>query len=454
MASSSQYSPSQYTSYVNIVLLRKLPWKIKTLSHTERLALAGHFDLEPFFTQSGQKQWEIYKDVDGNGKLVLLVPLKQAYAFLDHVYRETGIEVPKHPKSNYCYKKKEVKAGEVAKEPVRVATVGTKLQWEAVQEQWGLAGGGGGGGMTPEEKEAKKKRQQERREASMRGFGLQVERARKLLRLGSGGINEGVVLQDWEGENGGVRITDAGFQKVDTGTSKSAEIVDVPYFVCVDCESYERNHNAITEIGIATLDMADLPPTSHTASYAALLPLMKYRHIRIREHRYLRNGRFVPDAADLFDFGTTEFWGLAGLPTVLAEVFTPPPLPPLAPTMMRRSIAFIGHDAPADIKYLSECKFDARAFARETLARLDAAACEGDSTWNVQREMEVFDTAEMYKALTGDANTRGLGKMAVELGLDPRNLHNAGNDAGFTLRGFVRMCEEGALGGGEGAAAG
>ncbi|RPB21934.1 hypothetical protein L211DRAFT_758876, partial [Terfezia boudieri ATCC MYA-4762] len=208
-------------------------------------------------------------------------------------------------------------------------------------------------------------------------------------------------------------------------------------FVCVDCESWERNHSAITEIGIATLDIDALPP-SQQPTYEIIMPLMTYRHIRISENRRLRNGRFVPDAADLFDFGTTEFQALKALPTVLADAFTPPPLSiHTTPEgkKRRRTIAFIGHDAAADIKYLYDCKFDSVVAVRETLQRLDKEAGFNGPV----REMDVFDTAEMYKAITGEMNTKGLGKMLIELELKPWNLHNAGNDAAYTLRAFVKM---------------
>lgn len=455
----TQSAPSAYTNYAIITALRRLPYKIKTFSRTDQLALAPFFDLEPFFAQTDRHRWDIYHDTDGNGKPVLLVTLKQAWSFLDYVYHESGIEVPKHPKSNYCYRKQDLKPGETAKDPVKVATVGNKTQWEEVKAQWanGTTGKGGDGGMTAEEKEAKKIKQKEKQERSMKGFGLQVERARKLLGLTAVGEQVGVtketeVILQFADREGGVKITVGAFEKVETITTTTSsssiqpskpkhkeEFEDVPFFVCVDCESWERNHSAITEIGIATLDMGALPP-SQPLTYEIIMPQMTYRHIRITEHRQLRNGKFVPDAADRFDFGTTEFQALKALPAVLAEAFTPPPLPmhTTPKGKKRRTIAFVGHDAAADIKYLNDCKFDSRIAVREMLQRLDEEAGFGAGA---AREMDVFDTAEMYRAITGEMNTKGLGKMLHELGLQPWNLHNAGNDAAYTLRAFVRMCD-------------
>ncbi|KAF8470555.1 hypothetical protein BDZ91DRAFT_693512 [Kalaharituber pfeilii] len=215
-----------------------------------------------------------------------------------------------------------------------------------------------------------------------------------------------------------------------SGTAESNDVLEVPYFVCVDCESWERNHAAITEIGVATLDMgAVLAAAPAEITYDFLVSHITHRHLRIREHKHLKNGRFVPDAADLFEFGKSEFVSLKGVPAVLAEMFTPPAIPD------NRVVVFVGHAADQDIKYLLDCGFDPSGFVQRL--SLEGVAVTG-------ARMEVLDTAEMYRAATGRRDTRGLGKMLVELGLDPWRLHNAGNDAGWTLRGLVKIAEGGA----------
>lgn len=358
--------------------------------------------------------------------------------------------------------------GQMAKEPVKVATVENRAHWEKLKEQWTP---GSSGGVV--DKEARKKQHAARQAQFRKDHWIQLEKVRVLLGMVKEEEGQKPVGEMMEvgggglGEDGGVKIsTDA---TISTATIKKQQppkdrFEDIPYFVCVDCESYEHNHSAITEIGIATLDMGGLPSPSITGiphTYEAILPLIDYKHIRIFENRRLRNGKFVPDAADLFRFGKTVLHKMAELPKVLGEAFTPPPLADKPVSVSnterrkrRRVVAFVGHDAQTDLNYLSDCNFDARGFVKDLLERLDAeeAVAEADemgiplaqaveaASWKL-RYMEIFDTATMYKVMTGDSQNKGLGKMSVELGLNPIHLHNAGNDAAFTLQSLVKMSE-------------
>jgi hypothetical protein len=78
---------------------------------------------------------------------------------------------------------------------------------------------------------------------------------------------------------------------------------DSVIFICVDVEAWERNHKLITEIGIATLDTADiisLAPGKGGANWASVI---RARHFRIKEHNHLKNYNFVDGCADRFQFG-------------------------------------------------------------------------------------------------------------------------------------------------------
>ena len=418
--------------YALLNLFRKLPYRSKAITRTNQILLSAYFDLDPFFNQPGVDKWELYYDIDSNGRPALLISINQAWAFLDYVHQETGIKLPKSPEQFYRYRN-------TAKEPVKLATVENRAHWEKLKEQWAPDSSGGA-----IDKEARKRQHAAKRAQFRKDHWIQFEKARMLL---------GMSKKEEDGK--GLAI------KKQQPPPSQDKFEDIPYFVCVDCESFEHNHSAITEIGIATLDMGALPSPSITGiphTYETILPLMNYKHIRIYENRRLRNGRFVADAADLFRFGDTEFYRLAELPNVLGEAFTPPPLSdepvPVSnkeQRKRRRVVAFVGHDAHTDLNYLSECKFDATGFVKDLLEGMDAEAAVAEAgiplaeaveaaSWKV-RHMEIFDTATMYKVMTEDSQTKGLGKMAVELGLNPIHLHNAGNDAAYTLRGLVKMCE-------------
>jgi hypothetical protein len=74
-------------------------------------------------------------------------------------------------------------------------------------------------------------------------------------------------------------------------------------FICVDVESWERSHNIITEIGIATLDTADIAYLAPGVEGENWRAAIRSRHFRIDEHRKYRNHSFVSDCADNFHFG-------------------------------------------------------------------------------------------------------------------------------------------------------
>lgn len=74
-------------------------------------------------------------------------------------------------------------------------------------------------------------------------------------------------------------------------------------FICVDVEAYEKNHRLITEIGIATLDTADIasivPEERGTNWFSAI----RARHFRIKEYGHLNNTEYLQGCADMFRFG-------------------------------------------------------------------------------------------------------------------------------------------------------
>lgn len=74
-------------------------------------------------------------------------------------------------------------------------------------------------------------------------------------------------------------------------------------FVCVDVESYERNHNLITEIGFSTLDTRDIVSLAPGVDGKNWFGKIRSRHFRIREYSHLVNMEFVKGCPNSFDFG-------------------------------------------------------------------------------------------------------------------------------------------------------
>lgn len=193
-------------------------------------------------------------------------------------------------------------------------------------------------------------------------------------------------------------------------------------FVCVDFEAWERDHKKITEIGIATLDTEDLQAVIPGEGGVNWLPRIRARHFRINEHKHLNNSEFVDGCADRFEFGTSEFISLKDAPHIIASCFKPPFSNPdeksAASDIPKRNIILVGHDVTSDINYLRTI---------------------GYNVHNLSNLQEIVDTASMWRYVKRDTNPRNLGSILAELGILGWNLHNAGNDATYTLQAMIMI---------------
>lgn len=86
------------------------------------------------------------------------------------------------------------------------------------------------------------------------------------------------------------------------------------------------------------------------------------------------------------------------------------------PTAPKRNIIFVGHGVGADIKYLKTLGYDVH---------------------NLSNLQEIVDTALMWQGLKSELSPRSLGSVLAEIGIAGWNLHNAGNDAVYTLQAMI-----------------
>lgn len=127
-------------------------------------------------------------------------------------------------------------------------------------------------------------------------------------------------------------------------------------------------------------------------------------HIIVTDHIHLKNGRFVADNRDKFNFGHSRFLPLkSALDHVLAVLTTP-------------NSCLIGHNINADIKFLKSVSFK----------KLD---------------MPIFDTQIIYKQAILSEQILGLVRVLDAMEIPYSNLHNAGNDAYYTLEVFKKLME-------------
>ncbi|KAF9119557.1 hypothetical protein BGW39_000225 [Mortierella sp. 14UC] len=175
------------------------------------------------------------------------------------------------------------------------------------------------------------------------------------------------------------------------------------WFISVDIESHEYNHDRILEIGWSIWDSG--------------VHKFMDKHYAISDYRHLKNGKFVADRRDRFMFGETVWENLQGSIAAFQQ-----DLEKAARRNENGQFVLIAHDMTSDMKYLSQ---------------MGVTFPEG---------MIQFDTLEMNAARVGDSNCKmGLGKLLDEVDIENYCLHNAGNDAHYTLELFLWLTRNNGL---------
>lgn len=234
---------------------------------------------------------------------------------------------------------------------------------------------------------------------------------------------------------------------------------DQPIFVSVDLEWNERHHNQITEVGISTLETADIacmPPGNAGENWRRRI---RSRHIRVKEFKHIVNRDFVSGCPDKFDFGKSEFVSRQDVARVIEDCFKPshaaripkllgkdiatgtelrPPRKEEAREHKLRphNVVLVGHGLQGDIACLRTlgCRLspsDTLQFptngSPSTSRLLSEEIPANPIIW------DTLDTATMFQALKQDAQPRALMNVLNSLNIPFQNLHNAGNDARYTL---------------------
>ena len=79
-------------------------------------------------------------------------------------------------------------------------------------------------------------------------------------------------------------------------------------------------------------------------------------------------------------------------------------------------VILVGHDVAADMNYLTELGFDVTGMISDCI-----------------------DTSDLYKALRRDGRQSALSTLLLHYGIAAKHLHNAGNDASYTLRVMIAI---------------
>jgi hypothetical protein len=191
-------------------------------------------------------------------------------------------------------------------------------------------------------------------------------------------------------------------------------------FICIDCEAYEHDQAKVTEIGVAVLDMRDLWNIEPSRLSEEGPGFIKSAHYRPVEFSRLVNKRFVHGCPKAFGFGTSTWVRTTDVAPILQRIFEDPSRMSIAAhsnditSEPLRDVIVVGHGLGNDDKYLRTLGFSFR------------------STPNVIGETDTQRLASTRTQLS-------LNKLLATLQIEAVNLHNAGNDAVYTMQALVKM---------------
>ncbi|OQD72122.1 hypothetical protein PENPOL_c001G07747 [Penicillium polonicum] len=210
-----------------------------------------------------------------------------------------------------------------------------------------------------------------------------------------------------------------------------------PIFISIDLEWMDRYGamGSLTEVGISTLDMLDLegvPPGDYGEQWVKLI---RSRHLRVKEYRNWVNNTYTAGCPGSFRFGESELIPHAEIPKVVDAAFYPPYMVPPKEEKVpayqvqskgenrKRTVILVGLDLHGDIMQLQRAE-------SQVFVNLN-------KPFSVIRE--TIDVAELYCAATGETQPRGLQALLGLLNILSPDLHNAGNDAYYTLHALIRL---------------
>ncbi|KIK92712.1 hypothetical protein PAXRUDRAFT_13075 [Paxillus rubicundulus Ve08.2h10] len=178
----------------------------------------------------------------------------------------------------------------------------------------------------------------------------------------------------------------------------------------LDFEAWDRDHTLLTEFGWSIVRWEDEQQIEERG------------HLTVKEHKYYTN-TFVPDNRERFSFGTSEEVSKTTfkqrIQTLVSELQTAGPL------------FLVFHDNSQDIKYLKSKNVEVQL---PNMAFLLPDTLPQDGVF-------IIDTSDLFAALEGEGggNRRSLDRVCRHLQIPTAYLHNAGNDAHYTLLALQSM---------------
>ncbi|KAK0711091.1 hypothetical protein B0H67DRAFT_646498 [Lasiosphaeris hirsuta] len=197
---------------------------------------------------------------------------------------------------------------------------------------------------------------------------------------------------------------------LDLSMSMAEEMERSVVFIAIDLEAYEHENNKLTEIGVAILDTAKISNVAPGEGGKKWFDFIDAHHIRVKENAWMRNSTYLAGCPDRFDFGESDVVLLDECAATLDKIINE--------SAIGRPVVLVFHEASSDIRYLNLIGYDINI---------------------VPNFVEVVDTREMEQFINRSSNAAKLKSLLDWLDIDSRNLHNAGNDAVYTLQAMISL---------------
>ncbi|GAA6059854.1 hypothetical protein JCM10212_007059 [Sporobolomyces blumeae] len=186
-------------------------------------------------------------------------------------------------------------------------------------------------------------------------------------------------------------------------------------FVAVDVETYEMDHDIVTEVGFAksTLRGDRFEP-------------METRHFVVEENAKYRNGKYCPDARDHFHFGSTETLSTERVVSFLRTELLVPSTP----------VFLLLHDHRSDLKSLQLLGLSTASFVQSPTLPLPTHPDAGSMYRSGSESGKwILDTQHLYSGWKRQKKQARLETACKELGISLHDDENGVRDAVASTRG-------------------
>ncbi|CCF57682.1 hypothetical protein KAFR_0D00350 [Kazachstania africana CBS 2517] len=188
----------------------------------------------------------------------------------------------------------------------------------------------------------------------------------------------------------------------------------------IDIEAFEMQNDIITEIGISIYDPRE--------NLDSVMPIFKNYHIVIKESLHIRNSKYICDYKDCYLLNESIVLTLKESINFIQNLIDFYMIPQTQEDLTwKRSI--VGHNVKQDINWLLDLG-----------VKFPTEKINFDLTGNLMKNITVIDTEKIHKLLYGEIYSN-LGKILKLYEIPHSFLHNAGNDAFFTLELLMVICD-------------